>query len=64
MHHPLPIKAASPRSTSITSTAGWVPILSWAQHEDETDRFKFPARPDSFISPFTHRFSTYAIERT
>ena len=47
---PFPIKAASPRSVSIASTTGRVLIPSQAPHEGERDGFKFPARPDRFIS--------------
>lgn len=64
MHHPFPIKAASPRSISITSTTGPVLIPSWAQRRGERDGFKFPAHPHQFISSSAHRISTSTIETT
>lgn len=62
MYHPLPIKAASPRSISITSTTGWVLLPSQTQHKG--DRFKIPAPPDPLISSSTHWFSTCTTEGT
>lgn len=62
MHQPLPTKAASPRSISITSTTGRVLLSSQAQHKG--DRFKIPAHPDPLTSSSTHWFSTCMIEGT